>query len=153
MHDSTDTPRSAQTGHRAPRTHLTLTVVLFVSGAEALPLRARFAYDTADPLAIRMGFLDAPDEVRPWAFSRDLLYTGLRTRAGEHAVQVWPPCRCHSTTMVRIVLRGGGAAAVLYVPAAELKSWLEETFALVPVGEEGAHLRLDESLEELLRQR
>ncbi|GHA11902.1 SsgA family sporulation/cell division regulator [Streptomyces echinoruber] len=150
MHDPTNPPNGPRPGRRPLPPHLTLTVLLFISATEALSLKVRFCYDTADPLAVRMDFLDPPEDVPPWVFSRDLLYAGLRTPSGDGDVRVWPPCRCHSTTTARIFLHGRNSAAVLHVPAAELGDWLEETFTAVPAGRESAHLHLDETLERLL---
>lgn len=129
---------------------LTLTVLVVVDG-EAVPFATRFDYDRGDPLAVRMAFLDAPGHVRPWVFSRDLLYAGLRTPAGDGAVRVRPPCRCHSPTMARILLHGGRSAAALYVPATELHDWLEGTYATVRAGEEVSRTGLDDVLRRLLR--
>ncbi|KUN88883.1 hypothetical protein AQJ66_05280 [Streptomyces bungoensis] len=135
-------------GDLCPR--LTLTVLVLVDG-EAVPFHTRFDYDRDDPLAVRMAFLDAPDPARPWVFSRDLLYAGLHAPAGDGAVRVRPPCRCHSPTMARILLHGGRSAAALYVPAAELHDWLEGTYAAVRAGEEASRLRVDDMLRRLVR--
>ncbi|MEU3844292.1 SsgA family sporulation/cell division regulator [Streptomyces sp. NPDC028635] len=135
-------PGGARPGPRPAFHHLTVTA-LVVTGSDAIPLDVRFDYDAGEPRAVRMTFPVDAGSVPPWFVSRGLLHTGLRSPAGEGAVRVRPPCRCHSTTMLRVILRGAGGAAVLYVPAAPLRTWLEATFAVVPAGEEASRLRLD----------
>ncbi|MBN0046755.1 SsgA family sporulation/cell division regulator [Streptomyces actuosus] len=129
---------------------LTLNVLLVLSAEEAVSLDVRFAYDADDPLAVQMGFPGAPGHHPPWVFSRDLPAAGLRAPSGDGDVRVRPPCRCHSSDKVRILLHGRRAAAVLYVRAAPLEDWLARTFALVPAGTEGAHLLIEEALARLL---
>ncbi|MEU1460937.1 SsgA family sporulation/cell division regulator [Streptomyces sp. NPDC005727] len=137
--------------HSAKRLHTDLDIHLVLSEAEALRLEVRFSYDPADPLAVRMDFREGPENAAPWLFSRDLLDAGLRVPSGEGSVRVWPPCRCHGSTTLRIVLRGAGGAAVLYVPADPFEGWLAETFEAVPAGTESSRLRWDDILAELLR--
>ncbi|MFI6039475.1 SsgA family sporulation/cell division regulator [Streptomyces sp. NPDC051315] len=151
MHHPTNPPNGTRSGRPPEPLRLDLTVLVVVSPTEAIPVETCFRYDPTDPLAVRMDFPGPPDGVPPWVFSRDLLYTGLRAPSGDGDVRVWPPCRCHGTKTARILLRGRNGAAVLYVPAAEFHDWLEATFAVVPAGEEGAHLRWDDILERLLR--
>lgn len=151
MHHRTN-PRSGTGSARRPVVlRRTVCIRVLLSEHEALQIGVRLVYDPADPLAVRMDFPGAPDRVEPWTFSRDLLYAGLREPSGDGDVRVWPPCRCHGVGTVRILLRSSFAAAVLFVPADELRDWLDETFASVPAGEESAHLGWEEALERLLR--
>ncbi|MFF4590310.1 SsgA family sporulation/cell division regulator [Streptomyces sp. NPDC001388] len=153
MHRPSHQPRGGPPDGRHERLRLDLTVLVLVSTAEALTTGARFHYDPADPLAVHMEFPGTPEPSPPWALSRDVLYAGLRAPSGEGGVRVWPPCRCHGTTTVRILLRGRHATAVLYVPAAELRDWLDATFTAVPAGTEGTHLRWDDVLDRIRRSR
>ncbi|MER6032778.1 MULTISPECIES: SsgA family sporulation/cell division regulator [unclassified Streptomyces] len=136
---------------RTRRLHTDLDIGLVLSDAEALRLEVRFSYESADPFAVRMDFRDGPDTVAPWLFSRDLLDAGLRVPSGEGSVRVWPPCRCHGSTTLRILLRGPGGAAVLYIPADPFEGWLAQTFEAVPAGSESSHLVWDDILAKLLR--
>ncbi|MEU2421163.1 SsgA family sporulation/cell division regulator [Streptomyces sp. NPDC007851] len=137
---------------RTRRLHTDLTIALVISDMEALRLQVRFSYDSADPLAVRLDLPGGPEAAAPWLFSRDLLYTGLRVPAGEGSVRIWPPCPCHGPTTVRVLLRGTGAAAVLYIPVGPFGDWLTETFRAVPAGTEGSYLDWEAVLAELLRQ-
>ncbi|MET8945231.1 SsgA family sporulation/cell division regulator [Streptomyces sp. NPDC004542] len=150
MHHHDDPRKRARPDGRRTTTHLTVEIHAVISATEALSVEARFTYDPADPLAVRMDFPSPQDRVPPWFFSRDLLSAGLLAPSGDGDVRVWPPCRCHGPTTVRILLRGGRAAAVLYVPAAALQDWLETTYTVVPAGEEDTHLCLDEVVRRLL---
>lgn len=145
MHHPTDPANGARSVLRR-----TLSIRVLLSADEALQLRVRFVYDPADPFAVRMDVPGSPDPLEPWMFSRDLLYAGLREASGDGDVRVWPPCRCHGVGTVRILLRSRFAAAVLFVPADELRDWLDETFASVPAGKETAPPDWDETLGRLL---
>ncbi|MGW5656881.1 SsgA family sporulation/cell division regulator [Streptomyces humi] len=136
---------------RTKRLHTDLTIDLVVSDGEALRLQVRFSYDSADPFAVRLDWPGGPEAAAPWLFSRDLLRTGLGDPVGEGCVRVWPPCPCHGPTTMRVLLRGMGEAAVLYVPAGPFEDWLTETFRAVPAGTEGSYLDWEAVLAELLR--
>ncbi|MFF2200620.1 SsgA family sporulation/cell division regulator [Streptomyces sp. NPDC058145] len=136
---------------RTRRLHTDLDIDLVISEGEAVRVEVRFSYDPADPFAVRMDFRDGPETIAPWLFSRDLLDAGLRAPSGEGFVRVWPPCRCHGSTTLRILLRGAGGAAVLYIPADPFEDWLTETFEAVPAGTESSHLPWNDILAELLR--
>ncbi|GAB1333461.1 SsgA family sporulation/cell division regulator [Streptomyces sp. E-15] len=138
---------------RNKRLHVDMTVHLVLSATEAVPIEVRFGYDSADPFAVRLDFRGGLETVAPWLFSRDLLWAGLDAPCGEGDVRVWPPCRCHGSTTMRLALRGRGGAAAVYVPAAALREWLTETFAAVPAGAETPRLCWDDVLAELLRRR
>ncbi|MGW5330380.1 SsgA family sporulation/cell division regulator [Streptomyces sp. NPDC004014] len=136
---------------RTRRLHTDLSIELVISDVEALRLEVRFSYDSADPFAVRLDFSGNPEGAAPWLFSRDLLYAGLGVPSGQGSVRVWPPCSCHGSTTVRVLLRGMGGAAVLYIPAGPFGDWLTETFRAVPAGTESSHLDWDAVLAELLR--
>ncbi|MDR6978347.1 hypothetical protein J2X68_005073 [Streptomyces sp. 3330] len=150
MHHPTDPTNGCRCVRKRQVLRRTLSVRVLLSADEAVQLAVCFVHDPSDPLAVRMDFPGSPEQVAPWMFSRDLLYAGLRAPSGEGDVRVWPPCRCHGLDSVRILLRSSYAAAVLFVPADELRDWLEETFASVPAGEEYAHLSWEGPLERLL---
>ncbi|HEY5834053.1 SsgA family sporulation/cell division regulator [Streptomyces sp.] len=135
---------------RTGRLELNLTLYLVLNSTESLPVSARLVYDSAQPFGIRMEFPDSTEGFTPWVFSRELLRSGLRTPSGDGDVRIWPPCHWHGRTMVRVLLRGRGPSAMLDVPAAPLRDWLDQTLTEVPEGAEGAMLSWDEILERLV---
>ncbi|MER6345017.1 SsgA family sporulation/cell division regulator [Streptomyces sp. NPDC001595] len=151
MYDPASPPNGARAARYARCHRISLSAVV-ITGTGGVPLDVRFGYDSADPFAVRLDFPLGAGETPSWVLSRDLLSRGLVSPSGDGDVRVWPPCRCHSSTMIRIRLRNTRSAAVLYVPAAELGGWLRNTYLAVPPGEESVHAALDRALEQLLEE-
>ncbi|MGW4645606.1 SsgA family sporulation/cell division regulator [Kitasatospora sp. NPDC004289] len=116
-----------------------------------LLLPGRLVYDSADPYAVELVVADSGPyridgpPVR-WSFARELLDQGRRTPAGLGDVLV----ASGPGGSVLIELRGGVGVAVLSVPGEQVKHFLEDSYALVPPGEEALHLDVDGCLARLL---
>jgi len=107
-------------------------------------------YDGDDPLALRIVF---PREVSRdqqreviWAFSRDLLASGLREPAGNGDVQVWPCGRAQ----VIVEFHGPEGVAMVQFDTAPLRRFLDSAYALVPVGEEQHAIEMEPQFHTLL---
>jgi hypothetical protein len=126
--------------------------VELVTASASRPLRAALRYDDRDPLAVTVTFpaalcLDGAEAV--WAFSRDLLDTGLRAPAGEGDVQLWPAGPHH--TMLGLHAPGEGMALV-ELSTSDLRRFLHAAYARVPRGAERVTGdALDRGLADLLR--
>ena len=109
-----------------------------------------FAYDAADPFAVRITFGETPadgDGVA-WLVGRDLLRTGLDQPAGGGDVRVWPASAAADVLLLH--LRAPSGEALFELSRAALAAFLRGTEALVPAGGEGTVLDLDEELAVLL---
>ncbi|MFD3656515.1 SsgA family sporulation/cell division regulator [Streptomyces sp. NPDC058620] len=106
----------------------------------------------ADPYAIRLS-LGAPT-MRPvdWVFARELLTEGLRRPTGSGDVLVMPRHHPHPHS-IRVVLRNPAGTAVIEMAMSEVATFLQQTFGLVPDGEECLHVDLDRSISELTGRR
>ncbi|MFD8816479.1 SsgA family sporulation/cell division regulator [Streptomyces sp. NPDC059627] len=131
---------------------LALRMWRHVSLHEALPVEARFHYDPARPLEVRVDFLTGNGGAVAWVLSRDLLVRGLGQPAGDGDVHVWPACPRHDGDGLWIFLQGRTCAALLECRTGPLRAWLEETLRAVPSGTEGLSMDWDEAFAHVLAQ-
>ncbi|MFE2166354.1 SsgA family sporulation/cell division regulator [Streptomyces sp. NPDC059447] len=107
------------------------------------PLRATFRWCPDAPLEAEVTFhpgADRSDVV--WVMGRDLLARGVRTLTGEGDVRIRP--MAGPGRMGQVLLRLGTSSSALFtVDRAELSSWLESTWAVVPAGAEAECLDWD----------
>ncbi|HSK26677.1 MAG TPA: SsgA family sporulation/cell division regulator [Jiangellales bacterium] len=130
-----------------------LSLHLLSADGPALPLEAQLRYRASDPLAVEALFDAGSAEPVRWVFSRDLLVAGLDQRAGEGDVVVWPGLDPSGRAVTHLSLSSPDGAALLEAPVEAVRSFLGDTFRVVPLGAEGAHLDLDAELDELLGRR
>lgn len=121
---------------------------LMVPGDDTLALHARLRYAPSDPYAVEATFT-AGEESIAWVLSRELLSAGLHAECGEGDVRAWPES-IDGADLVMIQLRSAQGHATLGAQSRALESFLARTYELVPVGQEGRHLRLDDVVEQLL---
>lgn len=116
-----------------------------------VPLLARFSYDAEDPYVVQATFFDGPIVLARWHFDRQMLAEGLHRPVGEGDV-TFSPHRAAGRDDLRVALRGPGVkmqeSAVLFLEAHALTGFLEQTYALIGVGEE--FLDFDKLLDRLL---
>jgi hypothetical protein len=121
---------------------------LVVADADAVPLPVSLRYSASDPYAVRAVFSGDGMEVE-WVFARELLRTGLGSPVGDGDVHVWPSWGT-GRELLMISLTSPDGQAVLEASASDVRSFLDRTAAVVPDGDESAHLDLDAALARLL---
>ena len=105
-------------------------------------------YQPADPLAVRMSF---PPEISldgsavDWAFARELLDEGLRSRAGRGDVRVRPA----GPDRTVMEFHADEGIAMVQLRTADVRQFLARSYEAVPAGCEQAHLDMDRGLAEL----
>ncbi|WP_449479929.1 SsgA family sporulation/cell division regulator [Streptomyces avidinii] len=128
-----------------------LMVVRLDAAAGHVNFLARFSYDDGDAYAVQAEFFDGPSVVARWRFDRQMLSEGFHGPVGEGDV-AFSPYRAAGFDELRIDLVGRSAdrqgRAVLFVDAAALAGFLDETYAVIAAGEE--FLDLDRLLDEFL---
>ncbi|MER5452159.1 SsgA family sporulation/cell division regulator [Streptomyces sp. NPDC059690] len=122
-----------------------------VAAAPRMPsIPATLHYDRTDPFAVRMTF-PAPATLEGvevcWTFSRELLTAGLEGPEGHGDVRVRP----YGYERTVLEFHAPEGTAVVHVRSEEVRSFLDATGDLVPVGLEHLHLDLDHDLAELMR--
>lgn len=115
-------------------------------GPHAVP--AQLHYKPADPLAVRISF---PPEISldgaavDWAFARELLAEGLRAPAGRGDVRIRP----YGPERTVMEFHADEGVAMVQMKTADVRRFLERSYAAVPAGREQAHLDVDRELAEL----
>jgi hypothetical protein len=124
-----------------------LGIRLVVPQQAVVPLLASFHYTTADPYAIRVSFHVGLDEPVVWIFARELLSDGMAGRTGAGDVRVWPSA---TAGVLEIELSSPFGRAHFEAPADEVASFLDRTYRISPVGQEGMHVDVEAALADLL---
>jgi hypothetical protein len=100
-----------------------------------IPLRADFHFEPEDPLAVTVNFMPRDQPPVTWRLSREALYLGCVEASGEGDVRI-RPVRVKRRWMVRMRLGTLAMEALFEADLVRLEAWLEETYRLVPLGEE-----------------
>lgn len=107
------------------------------------------AYQRHDPFAVTMTFL-TPDESLTWTFGRDLLIEGLRRTSGEGDVCVAPAISPSGRPIVLITLSSPDGHLMLQAPTSQIAEFVSRSLAVVPTGDEVAHLDIDSLVAQIL---
>lgn len=125
--------------------------VPFVSGEQQSELlEGELVFDRTDPYAVLM-HLEARSGTVTWTFARSLLAEGLYHPAGDGDVQVWPCLSATGEAVVIIELISPDGQALLQAPSREVHDFVDSAHALVPAGQESAHLAMDSLISRLLQ--
>ncbi|RPE38543.1 sporulation and cell division protein SsgA [Streptomyces sp. Ag109_O5-1] len=126
-----------------------VAVRLVVSRDHSLPVCMRLRYEPADPYVVRAAFFVHTDEPVEWILGRDLLAEGLKGSAGHADVRIRPAAG-RGDQVTYMALGSCAGTALLEVPVRDVRTFLENTEALVPRGAESALIDWDVELAYLL---
>jgi hypothetical protein len=112
------------------------------------PIRVQLTYASDDPYAVRIDFSGLSWQCT-WEISRDLLRAGADDRFGVGRGDVHI-MRTGRHVYMRLDSEDG--RGIVCVTRAFVKRFLAQVYALVPVGEERAHLDIDADIAELLNE-
>jgi hypothetical protein len=113
------------------------------SGLVAAGIQLR--YDSTDPYAVVMKITLPGDEPISWTFGRELLDDGLSRTSGAGNVTVAPSPQAPSF-LLHVTLRDDVSDAVLEMGRASVKEFLLLTNELVPPGNEGSFLVVEDDV-------
>ena len=129
---------------------------LIVPQQTIVPLVASLYYSTEDPYAIRVAFHVGMDEPVEWIFARELLANGLKGRDGLGDVRVWSgPATTGgrgAEQVLHIELSSPFGEAHFEAPIRDVADFLRRTYRVVPAGEEGGFVDVEDELTNLLRE-
>ena len=125
-----------------------LDLRLVLGGDRTVTVPATLAYAPTEPYAVSTVFRTGDGDIT-WVFGRDLLEDGLNSRVGEGDVAVWPSAS-RGTKVVCLSLASPSGSALLEADHDAVRSFLDDSYRLVPLGAEGPLLDLDAELAGLL---
>jgi hypothetical protein len=114
------------------------------------PVVTRWTYRTADPYAVTLGVRARGNRFVEWLVARDLVIESLNAPAGCGDVRMSPQ-HVQGYDIVEIEIRSTDGRAVLEVDRDMLTQFVSAAVALVPVGEEAAHMDLDGEILKITR--
>lgn len=106
-------------------------------------------YNRNDPYAMSMTFL-ATEEPLTWTFGRDLLIAGMHAPSGDGDVNVAPAIGESGRAVVLITLSSPDGSLLLGARTDQVANFLDRSLAMVPGGDEDAHLDMDDLISRLL---
>ncbi|MHA3947778.1 SsgA family sporulation/cell division regulator [Cellulomonas bogoriensis] len=113
---------------------------LVLSDASILPISAELSFEATDPYTVRVAFTGA-HSTSTWLIGRELFAHGIladtTAPAGTGDVRIW---RDEDPTYLLIALSGVEGEALLAGPAEAFIRFLNSTVAVVPFGNESAHM-------------
>ncbi|MFS3129069.1 SsgA family sporulation/cell division regulator [Nocardioides sp. Bht2] len=115
----------------------------------AAALDVDLGYSEHDPYAVTASFQTEYGEV-VWTFARDLLIRGLTRPVGDGDVEVWPAVGMTGAAMVRIEFRSPDGELLVETPSRGITAFVNQSMQVVPLGEESAHLDVDDLIDQLL---
>lgn len=125
--------------------------VTLVTGEVRVPLMATFAYNTADPYAVRMAFFVGVAEPVEWFCGRELLNVGQNSRVGEADIKIWPATNLETGEPITCIkLSSPFGEARFEAPAARISAFLRRSYALIPAEHESDVIDMDSELRGLL---
>jgi hypothetical protein len=128
----------------------TIPVSILEHDAKQTPLEVTLGYCPNDPWAVQLDFgISSQGLPVVWVLSRELLATGLTTPSGEGDVVIWPSAE-DPNTVTYLALNGVESSCVIKMGRDDVVSFLDESLANVPFGDEDKHFDIEEELRQLL---
>lgn len=130
-------------------TTVSISVPFLTGETQAEVVDGELVFEARDPYALTMHLQSRSGRVT-WTFARDLLADGVYEPAGDGDVQVWPCLSGRGGAVVVIELTSPSGNAMLETSSRSMQCFLDQVYALVPRGQESAHLSLEQMLTRLL---
>jgi Streptomyces sporulation and cell division protein, SsgA len=131
---------------------ITTTGFILLPNGGRTPVNVTFTYDTDDAAAVSLRFHSLDPDPIVWTFARNILQLGLDERTEEGAdVVAWPNRDGDgrvSGLNLKISSPFGEAEFLFY--AEPITDFLNDTFAMIPMGFEFDNINLDAELVKLL---
>ena len=114
------------------------------------PVVTRWSYSAYDPFAVSLAVRTRQDKWVEWLIGRDLVIASLDTPTGEGDVRM-RPLSVQGYDIVEIEIRSHDGRAVLEVDQGLLRSFVDATLEMVPVGTEADRMDLDSEIARITR--
>ncbi|GAA5136635.1 SsgA family sporulation/cell division regulator [Pseudonocardia adelaidensis] len=114
------------------------------------PVVTRWSYSAYDPFAVSLAVRTRHDRWVEWLIGRELVMAALDDTAGEGDVRM-RPLTVQGYDIVEIEIRSHDGRAVLEVDRDLLRSFVDATLEMVPVGTEADRVDLDGEIARITR--
>jgi hypothetical protein len=114
------------------------------------PVVTRWSYSAHDPFAVSLAVRTRHDRWVEWLIGRELVMAGLDEPSGEGDVRM-RPLTVQSYDIVEIEIQSHDGRAVLEVDQELLRSFVDATLEMVPVGTEADRMDLDGEIARITR--
>jgi len=114
------------------------------------PVVTRWSYSAYDPFAVSLSVRTRHDRWVEWLIGRELVVAALDEPAGEGDVRM-RPLSVQGYDIVEIEIRSHDGRAVLEVDRDLLRSFVDATLGMVPVGTEADRMDLDGEIARITR--
>jgi hypothetical protein len=114
------------------------------------PVVTRWSYSAYDPFAVSLAVRTRHERWVEWLIGRELVMAGLDEPAGEGDVRM-RPLTVQSYDIVEIEIQSHDGRAVLEVDQELLRSFVDATLEMVPVGTEADRMDLDGEIARITR--
>lgn len=125
-----------------------LSLRMVLDSDRTIEVPCELEYRSDEPYAVRATFRTGAADIE-WMFARDLILEGMQRPSGEGDVVIWPEHHGPSP-LVLLALNSPTGQAVLECERAHLEHFVRRTFDIVPVGDEGQTVGVDEAIERIL---
>jgi hypothetical protein len=114
------------------------------------PVVTRWSYSAHDPFAVSLAVRTGHERWVEWLIGRELVMAGLDEPSGEGDVRM-RPLTVQSYDIVEIEIQSHDGRAVLEVDQELLRSFVDATLEMVPVGTEADRMDLDGEIARITR--
>ena len=112
------------------------------------PVLSRLSYHSHEPFAVTVSFRTERGRWIEWTFARDLLVAGLDEPAGLGDVRIRPDLS-DDEDFLTLEIESPDGYASFELEVEDVRTFLDATLELVPLGEESAHFDVDGLIEEI----
>ncbi|GAA3537059.1 SsgA family sporulation/cell division regulator [Amycolatopsis ultiminotia] len=112
------------------------------------PVLSRLSYDAAEPFAATVAFRTERGRWIEWTFARELLATGLDEPCGIGDVRIRPDLS-DDEEMLTLEIESPDGYASFELEREDIRTFLESSYDLVPLGAESEHFDVDRLIEEI----
>ena len=112
------------------------------------PVLSRLSYHAHEPFAVTVAFRTERGRWIEWTFARDLLVNGLDSPAGFGDVRIRPDLS-EDEDFLTLEIESPDGYASFELEIEDIRTFLDATYELVPLGDESEHFDIDGLIEEI----
>ena len=112
------------------------------------PVLSRLSYHAEEPFAVTVAFRTERGRWIEWTFARDLLVTGMTEPSGLGDVRIRPDLS-EDDELLTLEIESPDGYASFELEREDVRTFLDASCELVPLGEESEHFDVDGLIEEI----